>query len=56
MKCNLLGWIENESCDLFGGKVLMARFTEMTSLVGGLEGASVHIILKLFHKFGRAIR
>ena len=56
VKCDLLNWIKNESCNLSKGKGLTARLGEMTCLVRGLEEADVPIVLKLFHRFGRAIR
>ena len=56
VKCDLLDWMENEGCDLSKGKGLTARLGEMTCLVKGLERADVPIVLKLFHRFERAIR
>jgi hypothetical protein len=56
VKCDLLDWMENEDCDVSKGKGPTARLCEMTSLVRGLEGADVPMVLKLFHRFGRAIR
>jgi hypothetical protein len=56
VKCDLLDWMENDRCDMSEAKGLSARLGGMTTLVRGSEGTDVPMVLKLFHRFGRAIR